>query len=102
MIALSIPKIARRIPYKRLVVFIQKRPFVSFFTALFILMLLIVSGNVMRSLSRKPELNPETIKSVQTYTIGDKPVVSVQAQIEKYGVARIIAQTAGIVQVIHV
>jgi len=86
-----------RIPYKKSVVFLQKRPFVSFFLALGMLLALIIIGNVIRGINKKAPTQPEITKTVQTYTIGKSPSITVQAKIEKSGVVKILAQTSGIV-----
>ncbi|MDP3941745.1 MAG: HlyD family efflux transporter periplasmic adaptor subunit [bacterium] len=91
----------RKFPYRKTVLFLQKRPFTSFFTALGVLFLLIVLGSVLRSLNRPVEKKPDLVKSVQTYTIGRSPTVSVQATVAKYGVVKILAQTSGIVDRVY-
>lgn len=86
-----------RIPYKKSVVFLQKRPFASFFLALGILLALIITGNVARGLNKQTPTQPEITKTVQTYTLGKSPSITVQAKVEKSGVVKILSQTSGIV-----
>ncbi len=94
--------VKKRIPYRKTVVFLQKRPFTSFFAALGILLLLIVLGSILRSLGLRPEKKIDLIKSVQTYNIKRSPTVTVQATVEKFGVVQIVAQTSGIVDKVTV
>lgn len=91
-----------KIPYKKIVFNLQKHPFLSFFSALAILLIVIVLGNIVRSLDVKKAEKPNIVKSVQTYNIDKTPAVSTLAKVEKQGVIKIAAQTAGIVQSIHV
>lgn len=79
---------------------IEKRPLLSFLTVLGILFLLIIAGNLLRK--PKPAVTAEPpVKRVATYTIGTAPKLTVQAQIDKSGVIKIVAQTGGIVSAIH-
>jgi biotin carboxyl carrier protein len=88
--------------YKDTVTYLRKSPFRSFFIALGILLLIMISGSVISNLNKK-ESTPETmVKNVTTYKIGEAPTVRLQAQIEKKGVIEIVAQTAGVVGTIHV
>jgi RND family efflux transporter MFP subunit len=98
----SYTKIRKRIPYKKTVLSLQKRPFLSFFTAIGVLFLFILLGSIFRSLSKKAETPAEFIKTVKTYNIGVSPEVNAQARVEKSGIVKIVAQTAGIVQMINV
>lgn len=82
--------------------FISRRPFISFLTALGILLLLIVLGSTV--FKAKPVEQPKQaeVKSVQTFKIGTSPKVSTQAQVEKSGVIKVVAQMPGIVSSINV
>ncbi|HVZ58990.1 MAG TPA: HlyD family efflux transporter periplasmic adaptor subunit, partial [Patescibacteria group bacterium] len=59
-------------------------------------------GSLISNLNKKSTSKPEVIKAVRIYTIGKSPTVSLEAQIEKKGVIKIVAQGSGIVQTIHV
>jgi biotin carboxyl carrier protein len=82
--------------------FISRRPFVSFITTLVILLALIILGSTV--FKAKPVEQPKqaTVKSVQTFKIGSSPKVSTQAQVEKTGVIKVVAQMPGIVSYISV
>jgi multidrug efflux pump subunit AcrA (membrane-fusion protein) len=76
---------------------VERRPLVSFFSLLLVLLVLIAAGNAIR----KPKTEPaKTVpaKTVTVYRIGKAPVVSMQAQIDKSGVVQVTAQTSGVVQ----
>jgi multidrug efflux pump subunit AcrA (membrane-fusion protein) len=77
------------------------RPFLSFFSALSLIFLLIVAGNVLANLNKKEVKRPIVTKAVAVYKIGEHPSVTLQARIEKKGVVQIVAQTAGVVQKVH-
>lgn len=88
--------------YKKTVVFTRRRPFLSFFLALGILFLLIVGGNIISGLQKKPETRKEIVKEVKAYTVGESPKVALQAEVNQEGTIQIVAQTPGIVQEIYV
>lgn len=90
-----------RVFYKRTVQFIQKRPLQSFFLILLLFLLVIFLGNVLTPV-KKEAAKTNAPKSVKVYQIGSAPKVTFQAQIEKSGVVKIMAQTAGIVSKIDV
>ncbi|HVA96709.1 MAG TPA: biotin/lipoyl-binding protein [Candidatus Acidoferrales bacterium] len=87
--------------YKRTTAFIKKKPLGSFFIALGLLLLLIIVGRILNT-PKEQKAVPPLPKSVQLYGIGTAPKVTVQAKIEKAGVVKIVAQTAGIVQEVNV
>ncbi|HEX7017873.1 MAG TPA: HlyD family efflux transporter periplasmic adaptor subunit [Patescibacteria group bacterium] len=73
-------------------------PLLSFFSALVILLALLI---VVRILGTPDQVVEETViepKAVRTYQIGAAPTITVQAKAEKTGVVTIMAQTAGVVQ----
>lgn len=81
--------------------FIQNRPFAAFSITLALLFLLIVLGSTVFK-TRPDEQHPETpVKQVESFKIGTSPRISVQAQVEKTGVIKIVAQTPGIVSSIN-
>ncbi len=89
-----------RTGFKKVTVFIQRRPLISFFLSLLILLLLIVAGNFLTP--KKPETKtPEIVKSVQIYKLNTSPKVTLQAKIEKSGVIKINALAPGIIQSIN-
>ena len=88
--------------YKRGVKLIQKKPFTSFFITLGIFLFILILGSVISSFQKKESQKVASIKSVKTYTIGKIPTVTLQAQVKENGLVQIIAQTAGIVDTIHV
>lgn len=102
----TISNLLRRIKnsrrYQRVTAFVQKKPFTSFFTALGILLLVLILGTIITHLGRREEKKATPIKKVQTYIIGKTPTVALQAQVKKHGVIQIVAQGPGIVQKIHV
>lgn len=80
---------------------IDRRPLTSFFLVLFVIFVLIVVGSIIR----KPKIEktpPPQVKDVKAYSIGSAPTIKVQAQIEKTGVIKIVAQTPGIVASVNV
>lgn len=81
---------------------VQKKPISTFLGLLLILLALIVVSNVI---SRPKKSSTETslpVKEVQVYAIGTSPKISVQAQVEKSGVVKVVALGAGVVQNIGV
>lgn len=91
-----------RVHIKRYTAFINRRPLTSFFISLSFLFILIVLGSLVfrpKVEEVKKEIAP---KEIQVYRIGGSSKITVQAQVEKSGVIKIVAQTAGIVQSINV
>ncbi len=82
--------------------FITKHPFASFLAILLLLLVLIVLGSTI--FKEKPVEQPKQamVKNVQTFKIGASPKVSTQAQVEKSGVIKVVAQMPGIVSYINV
>lgn len=97
-----LPKIRQYRRYKRLTAFIQQKPFTSFFITLGLLLLVLILGSVLSNLNKKEITTPIPTKIVATFTIGKAPTVTLQAQVEKNGVIKIVAQGSGIVQTVHV
>lgn len=81
--------------------FIRRRPFTSFFTVLILLAILIILGNTVFKAKPIEQQKGEGIKEIQTFKIGSSPKITVQAQVEKTGVIKIVAQTPGIVSSIN-
>lgn len=78
--------------------FIERRPLVSFFSLLSLLLIVIVIGNFVRQPKAVSENKAELSKEVDVYSIGENPRVQVSARVEKSGIVTILAQTPGIVQ----
>ena len=91
----------KKIPTKRVLSFVDKKPFTSFFITLAALFVLILLGNVLASFGKKENKQPVVVKDAQIFSIGAAPKVSLQGQIEKSGVFKIVAQTPGIVNSIN-
>lgn len=83
---------------KRIPKFIDRNPFASFFVALGLFVLLIILSNVFGTPKIQEKPVQKQVKPVQVYSVGGAPRLKVQAQIEKSGVLRITALTAGVVQ----
>jgi len=98
----QVHKITKSQKYKKGVLFIQRKPFTSFFIAIGLFLLILVTNSVVNSLQKKDITLATPIKAVKTSTIGKTPTVALQAQVEENGIIKIIAQTAGIVDTIHV
>jgi RND family efflux transporter MFP subunit len=87
--------------YAKTATFIKSRPMGSFFLVLGLLLVVLVLGQIFQP---KPEeiKKDQVAKDVQIYNIGQGPQATFQAKVEKSGVVKIIAQSAGIVQHISV
>ncbi|HMS22376.1 MAG TPA: hypothetical protein PKA38_01305 [Candidatus Levybacteria bacterium] len=88
--------------YKNFSIRAQKHPFLSFFIALGVLLLIIILGNISSKLGMKSEHVKELVKKVEVYSIGESPRISLQAQVKQEGVIEIVAQMPGIVQEVYV
>ncbi|MFZ6034722.1 MAG: biotin/lipoyl-binding protein [Patescibacteria group bacterium] len=80
---------------------IEKRPLVSFFGLLGVLLALIVIGNFLRQPKPETAAKSQLAKLVEIYSIGANPRVQVTGKVDKSGVVTLIAQTAGVVQSIN-
>lgn len=87
--------------YIKSISFAQKHPFPTFFASLAILLFVIVIGSVVFRIKPTEEVKRTQIKEVEVFRIGDSPTISVQGQVSKSGVIKIVAQTPGIVTAIH-
>ncbi len=83
------------------VLFIDKKPLTAFFAVLAVLFVLIFVGSIIRKPKAEKEVTPP-VKEVQAYSIGSAPTLKVQAQIEKSGIVKIVAQAPGIVNTINI
>jgi multidrug efflux pump subunit AcrA (membrane-fusion protein) len=80
---------------------IQRRPLTNFYLALAVFVLLIVFSNILRTPPKTAESKSTDPKQVSLYYIGIVPKMTVQAQIEKSGVIKIVALSNGVVQKIY-
>jgi multidrug resistance efflux pump len=87
---------------KRMTALFQRFPLFSFFGLLSLLFILIAVGSYIRRPQPPAENTQVQPKQVSVYAIGEAPKLRAQAQIEKSGVIKIVAQTSGIVQNINV
>lgn len=92
----------RKVYYKKFIGHAQKRPIATFLGLLLMLLGLIIISNVINR--PKPEATETSLptKEVEVYTIGQSPKITVQAQVEKSGVIRVVSLGAGVVQSINV
>lgn len=81
---------------------VEKRPLFSFFGVLLFLLLAIILGNFITEPKPVEEAKTKEPIAVDTYSVGSAPRITVSAQIEKEGVIKITAQTAGIVSKVNV
>jgi RND family efflux transporter MFP subunit len=86
---------------KRAGLIIDRKPLTSFFVVLLVLFILIAVGSFLRKPKQEATVTPPE-KEVAAYSIGTAPTVKVQAQIEKSGVIKVVAQAPGIVSTINV
>lgn len=81
---------------------VEKRPFLSFFIGLGILLAIILLGNTIFRTTSSTEKEEQAPKDVTVFRIGEAPKMSVQGEVKKNGVIKISAQTPGIVSTINV
>lgn len=81
---------------------VERRPFVSFFILLVLLLALIAVSNLFRRPPTEPKKEIKVVKAVSMYSIGAIPKIRLQAQVEKSSVITLTAQMAGVVQEIPV
>jgi multidrug efflux pump subunit AcrA (membrane-fusion protein) len=87
--------------YRRTKDFIKSRPLTAFLTVLGLLFLLIIAGSLLQKTPAEKK-DQKLTKTVNIYSIGQGPQATFQAKVEKSGVVKIIAQSAGVVQRISV
>ena len=90
-----------KVQIKKLSAAIDKKPFLSFFLALGLLLSLIIASNILGTPKKIEKADIVQTKSVSVYQIGSAPKLIVQAQIKKSGVIRITALTGGVVQQVY-
>lgn len=91
-----------RIIYKRATIFAQARPLWTFFGLLLILLAAIVVGNFPTKPKVTDEEKAKEAIEVETYSIGQAPLLTIPAQIENEGVIQIEAQASAIISKINV
>lgn len=87
--------------YRKTTAFIKKRPLGSLVIAFLLLFLVLFAGQVLGKSADKEKKMTQS-KLIRVYSIGDAPKATFQAKIEKKGVVKITAQSAGIVQYLSV
>lgn len=98
----KLPAIKKKVDYRKILLFIQKKPFTSFFAVLGVFFILMIVGNLLFSPKPTQEQNTSLPKQIHVYKLGSAPQVLYQGKIEKSGVIKIVAQMQGIVQNINV
>lgn len=92
----------RKVYYKKFLIHAQKRPIPTFLGLLLMLLgLILLSNFINRPKISSQETNLAT-KEVSVYPIGSSPKLTVQAQVEKSGVVKIVSLSGGVVQNINV
>lgn len=87
--------------YRRVVVFIRRRPFTSFLVVLLLLFFAILANSL--TAPKPQEVKKELmVKEVEVYHIGKAARMNLLAQVEKSGVVKIVALTPGVVSNINV
>lgn len=98
----TISSLPKRRGYKRVVSYVERKPFTSFLIALAILFGVIALGNILSSLKKPEAEKKELVKNVAVYQLNGNPSVTVQAVVKKKGVIQILAQSGGIVKSVNV
>lgn len=88
--------------YQLAIAKIQKRPMLSFFVVLGLLLLAIFASKTLSTPKIIETSKAVTPKEVQIYQVSSMPKVSFQGQVEKIGVIKIQSQTSAVVQKINV
>lgn len=84
--------------YRNTIVFIEKKPFASFFIALGILLAAILLGSTIFRV-QTPEVATRTEpKKIEVFKLGENASINVQGEVKKSGVIKIVAQSPGVVK----
>ncbi len=86
---------------KKALRFIDSYPLISFFVVLTLLVGVIAIGNTLRKPRQEKKEEKNIVKNVEIFSIGTSPKISFSGRVEKSGVVKIVAQSAGVVQTIH-
>lgn len=100
--AATFSSVRDRVSYTKTTSFIQRHSFMSFVLALLTLFGLIVLGSTVFAPKPVEEKVADASKQIELYKIGDAPKITVQGEVEKSGVVKIVAQAPGIVSAINV
>jgi HlyD family secretion protein len=87
--------------YVKTTSFLKRHPLGSFFIVLGLLLVVLILGQVFQPKPAEVK-KAQVVKDVQTFSIGKGPKATFQAKVEKSGVVKIMAQSAGVVQHISV
>lgn len=87
---------------RRVLQFVDKRPFTTFVGLLAALLILVIVGTQLRKPAPEAEKPAAEPKKVAIFSNGEKPAVTLTAKVEKAGVITVMAQSSGIVQKINV
>jgi multidrug efflux pump subunit AcrA (membrane-fusion protein) len=77
---------------------INRFPLMSFIVLLAALVGMIALGNQLRKPKTETVEAQPVVKEVEVYTLDSSPQITVQAQVEKSGIIKLVAQTGGVVQ----
>ncbi len=88
-------------PRKKMTTYARKHPFITLFSLLGLLVILIIISNFFQQPPAELEETQADPKQVEVYHIGEAPKITVQAQVEKSGVVTITALSPGVVQQIY-
>jgi multidrug efflux pump subunit AcrA (membrane-fusion protein) len=86
----------------KVLAFIEKFPITSFGIVLLILIAFIVAGQFLKEKPQERAKQEQRAKEVDIFSIGKAPKVRTQAEIEKSGVVKMVAQAGGVIQKINV
>ncbi len=88
--------------WQRVVRELNRRPFGSFLGVLFALVMIAAVGSYWRRPDAKPEQPARDPIAVTVLSVGERPMVTVPATVQKTGVVKVAAQSGGIVQKVSV
>ena len=102
-----IPKVSlvnkkRNVYYRKFITHAEKRPVSTFLGLLLMLLGLIIISNVINRPKQIAQESNLVAKEVEVYTIGTSPKITVQAQVEKSGVIKVVALGSGVIGSINV
>lgn len=92
----------RKLVVKKTFVYIQRKPFTSFFAVLGLFLLLMIVGNLLFSPKAAITNDNKAPKQVSIYKLGSAPTLTYEGKVEKSGVIKIVSQMSGIVNAINV
>lgn len=92
----------RKAASKKTLIYIQKKPFTSFFAVLGLFLILMVIGNLLFSPKAALTDDKKAAKKVNVYKLGSAPTLTYEGRVEKSGVVKVVAQMPGVVSAINV